>query len=223
MALVSMGVYVFKKTVLLGALRAHCDSGSGCDFGHNIVPSMIHSARVFAYDFRDKTLQTPHYWRDVGTIDSYYNASMDLVQVDDQRRSQPARDPSMNNRRETRANPPRINSNSEVIRTVLSPGVRIESGAKVHESVLMPGVVIGKGARLHRTIVEEGVRVPAGYRAGFDLHRDRELHTVTRSGVVVISRNPARTRPAVLNFALSGSRKRTARRTEYADAVRLHA
>lgn len=231
MALVSMGVYVFKKTVLLRSLRTHCDSGLGYDFGHDIVPALIHSARVFAYDFRDKTHRTPHYWRDIGTIDAYYAASMDLVQADapfdpyanEQGPSQPTRHPFTKNSDEMSKSPARVNSGCEVTRTVLSPGVLVEQGATVHESVLMPGVRIGRGAHLRRAIVEEGVHIPAGFRAGVDLNADREIHTVTKSGIVVISRNPARTRPAVLNFALSGAGARIARTKVYPDVVRLGA
>jgi glucose-1-phosphate adenylyltransferase len=231
MALVSMGVYIFKKAVLLHSLRTHCDSGLGYDFGHDIVPALIHTARVFAYDFRDETHRTPNYWRDIGTIDAYYAASMDLVQTDalfdpyanDQRPSQPTRHPSPKNSLEMPKSPARVNSNCEVMRTVLSPGVRIEEGARVYESVLMPGARVGKGAHLRRAIVEEGVHIPAGFRAGVDLDRDRQVHTVTKSGIVVISRNPTSTRPAVLKFAFSGARTRIARTRRYAADVRVGA
>ncbi len=217
MALVSMGVYVFKKRVLASSLSALCDSGLGYDFGHDIVPALIHSALVFAYDFRDKTQNAPHYWRDIGTIDAYYTASMDLVQDDapfdpygnDAWPSQPTRHPSLRSSDETPANPARVNTDFQVTRTVLSPGVRIDEGAIVDESVLMPGVQVGKGAQLRRAIVEEGVHIPAGFRAGFDLKSDREHHAVTPSGIVVIGQTPADTKPVM--FSLNGARTRTAR------------
>jgi glucose-1-phosphate adenylyltransferase len=229
-ALVSMGVYIFKKTVLLRSLRTHCDSGLGYDFGHDIVPALIHSSRVFAYDFRDKKHRTPHYWRDIGSVDAYYGASMDMVQADapfdpyanDQRPSQPTRHPCLKNPHQMPMSPARVNSSCEVTRTVLSPGVLVEQRATVYESVLLPGVRIGKGAHLRRAIVEEGVHIPAGFRAGVDLNQDREVHTVTKSGIVVISRNPASTRPVVLNFAFN-ARTRTARSNRSAVAVRLGA
>jgi glucose-1-phosphate adenylyltransferase len=224
MALVSMGVYVFKKAVLLRSLQAYCESGSGYDFGHDIVPALIHSARVFAYDFRDPTRKQPHYWRDIGTIDAYYSASMDTVQDDarsdafanDQRLVQPTPHP-LGTAAAAAAAEPRVSSGCRVTRTVLSTGVQVEQEALIYESVLMPGVRIGEGAQLQRVIVEEGVHIPAGFRAGFNLDRDRELHTVTKCGIVVISHDPARIKDRVLSFTLRSdglaaqARTRTAR------------
>jgi glucose-1-phosphate adenylyltransferase len=155
MALVSMGIYVFKKNVLRKTLRSHCE-GRGYDFGHDIIPSMIPFGRTYAYDFRA-------YWRDIGTIDAYYQASMDI----------PIRSA-------------RIYRESRILNSVISPDVHIAEGATIEDSVLLPGVRIGKGVRLRRTIVEEGVRVSAELNVGFDLDRDRDRHTVTREGVVVI-------------------------------------
>jgi len=79
MALISMGVYIFKTDVLVQTLLEHCGARARYDFGHNIIPALIRSNRIFAYDFRDETQDTPRYWRDVGTVDNYYEASMDLV------------------------------------------------------------------------------------------------------------------------------------------------
>jgi glucose-1-phosphate adenylyltransferase len=227
MALVSMGVYVFKKAVLLESLRAVCGSGAGTDFGHDVIPELIRSARVFAYDFRDKVQNTPRYWRDIGTIDAYHTASMDLVQTDalfdpyanDQWPSQPTRHPSPANGAHT---PARVHAASQATRTVLSPGVQVEQGATVCELVLMPGVRVGRGAHLRRAIVEEGVHIPADFRAGFDLKRDRELHTVTESGIVVINHQDCvRITPPILKFAFS--KTGTARTKEHAVAVRARA
>jgi glucose-1-phosphate adenylyltransferase len=218
MALVSMGVYVFKKAALLDSLRAVCDSGAGYDFGHDVIPALIRSARVFAYDFRDKSQDTPRYWRDIGTIDAYHTASMDLVQPDalfdpyanDEWPSQPTRHPRPAKAAE---NPARVEPGSQVTRTVLSPGVQVEQGAAVCESVLMPAVRVGKGAHLRRAIVEEGIHIPPGFRAGFDLETDREHHTVTGSGIVVINHNPAGSKTAVLTFAFNGARTGTGRQS----------
>ena len=80
-ALVSMGVYVFDKSILLRALDV-CGSHQGFDFGHDIIPALMRSVRTYAYDFRDRTQNVPRYWRDIGTIDAYYAASMEVVQVD---------------------------------------------------------------------------------------------------------------------------------------------
>src|SRR5688500_14366288 len=80
MALISMGVYAFRKDVLVQSLIENCDLGFGYDFGRNVIPALIDSARVHAYDFRDQVKDSPCYWRDIGTIDGYYEASMDVVE-----------------------------------------------------------------------------------------------------------------------------------------------
>lgn len=82
MALVGMGMYVFKKTVLLESLQECCQVGFGYDFSHDIIPSLIHSERTYAYDFRDEVQDCPRYWRDIGTLDGYYKTSMEPVQPD---------------------------------------------------------------------------------------------------------------------------------------------
>jgi glucose-1-phosphate adenylyltransferase len=148
MALVSMGIYVFKKTALLDALRSCCDAG-GYDFGHDVIPALIQSVRTYAYDFRDPVKNSPRYWRDIGTLDAYYQANMDLLKTD------PSFDPYLNEtqpsfptrhpapRHELRA---RLHMSSRVAQSVLSPGVRIEAGAEIEESILLPGACIGKNA-----------------------------------------------------------------------------
>jgi glucose-1-phosphate adenylyltransferase len=231
MALVSMGIYVFKKNVLLESLRHFCETGQACDFGHDIIPSLIHARRTYAYDFRDEVEDCPRYWRDIGTLDGYYAASMDLVQPDapfdpyanDGWPAQPTRHPTFNGHTETKLSSG-IETDCDVTRSVLSPGVHLEDGVTVADSVLMPGVRIGKGARLRRAIVEEGVHVPAGFQAGFDLDHDRTHYTVTEGGVVVVSRNPTSSRPAILDFASRGAgNTRPARTRERGDGVRITA
>ena len=224
MALVSMGIYVFKKSALMAGLAAICDSGRGVDFGQDVIPVLIHSARAFAYDFRDKSQGTPRYWRDIGTIDGYYQASMDLLQTDplfdpylsDTFPSLPTRHPTMHALRA------RVHSGSRVARSVISPSVRIEAGAQVHGTILLPGVRVGKGAQVRNAIIEEGVELPAGFKAGFDLDHDREHHKVTESGVVVISQVPIHAKHRVLGFTFSGARTRMASR-EAANRVRATA
>jgi len=183
-ALVNMGVYVFKTDVLAQALHEYCDTGRGYDFGHDIIPSLIQSGRVFAYDFRDENHGKPRYWRDIGTLDSYYQASMDLVQphppfnpyIKDASRSRPLAPITVS-----------LAGKAHVARSVLSPGVRIEQGAFVEDCVLMPGVHVGKNASLLRAVVDEGVTIPAGFRAGFDARQDGARYIVTETGVVVVS------------------------------------
>ncbi|HLH32434.1 MAG TPA: sugar phosphate nucleotidyltransferase [Terriglobia bacterium] len=215
-ALVSMGVYAFKKSVLVNTLRALCESGRGSDFGRDIIPALIHSARTYAYDFRNQKQNTSAYWRDIGTVDAYYAASMDLVRKD------PLFDPYFNDNSPSiptrHPTPPhalraRVHSNARVAQSVLSPRVRIEAGAEIDGSVLLPGVRVGKGARIRRAIVEEGVEIPAGLHVGFDLNHDRRHHTVTESGVVVISQTPISSRQTGLSLVFRNATMHAAKRT----------
>jgi len=208
MAMVSMGVYVFKKKVLLAALSEICESGRGFDFGHDVIPYLIHSGRTYAYDFRDKISNAPNYWRDIGTIDAYYAASMDLARRDAQL------DVYANHRWSTnptlhrsfpygvsRTNTPGwLHGNARIERSVLGPGVRVERNAVVEESVLMHGVHVGKGAELRHAVVDEGVKIPDGFKVR--LHSGQApLHcAVTESGILVISSTRSSSNPAVLRF-----------------------
>jgi ADP-glucose pyrophosphorylase len=99
----------------------------------------------------------------------------------------------------------------------------LEQGVTVADSVLMPGVRIGKGARLWRTIVEEGVHIPAGFQVGFDLEEDRNHHTVTDAGVVVVSRTPTISKPAVLRFAVRSAHTSAATAMEHNKGIRVTA
>ncbi len=180
-AFISMGIYLFKREVLIERLIETCGRHEGYDFGHHVIPSMIESSRVFAFDFRDEVLDTPRYWRDIGTIDSYYEASMDLTGPASILNSC-LHHPMPSRSRWIR---PRVQSNSHISRSVLSPGVCVEEGACVADSVLMPGARIGRGAVVRRAIIEEGVYVPAGSRIGADTEEDRKRYAVSASGVVV--------------------------------------
>jgi glucose-1-phosphate adenylyltransferase len=196
-ALISMGVYAFNTDVLIKTLKENCESRFGYDFGDHILPSLIDSARVYAYDFH------PRYWRDIGTIDSYYRASMDLVRpgsgfspyVNDYEGSQITHHPSSSARTDESTLKARVHSNCQVSRTVLSPGVRIEEGATVEDSVLMPGVRIAPGAAVRRAIVMDGVQIPSDFRVGWDEIEDRKRYTLSPDGVVVVSHTPKMMKP----------------------------
>jgi glucose-1-phosphate adenylyltransferase len=210
-ALVSMGVYVFKKRILVESLRYFCENGIGYDFGHDIIPALIREGRTFAFDFRNKADGEPHYWRDIGTIDAYHQANMDLLQpgaLFDPHLNRPMRYPLALTDWPEKRNFALIDRGVHLHRSVLSPGVELESGIVLEESVLMPGVRIGKGARLRRTIVEEGVAIPAGYHVGFDIESDRREHAVTENGIVVITHIPTSSKPKLLEFT---TRRATAR------------
>jgi glucose-1-phosphate adenylyltransferase len=173
-ALASMGVYVFSREALLRELRAGNTRASGYDFGKDVIPAMVcHGARVHAFPFRDASGR-PRYWRDIGTLDSYYAASMDLV--------------------ETRgaANfvaPLRTAKRGACVeRSIIGSGTVVESGAVVEEAVLFDSVRVGRGARIRRAILDDGVRVADGATIGFDLDVERRRFAVTDGGVVVVPR-----------------------------------
>jgi glucose-1-phosphate adenylyltransferase len=176
-ALASMGIYVFKVETLVEALHRHCYSGTGYDFGYHVVPSLIDSARVFAYNFYDDESGTPHYWRDVGTIDGYYQANMDFLQA-----SRPF---------DLSAGSPSSDGIPDgIMNTACCAGVRIDGSAEIHDSVLMPDVQVGRGTRLRKVIVDEGVQIPDGFTAGCDDEVDRRHHIVSLGGIVVVSHAP---------------------------------
>jgi len=209
MAMASMGVYVFKKTVLLAALRRFCVSGLGFDFAHDVIPYLIHLGRTYAYDFREANRKTPRYWRDIGTIDAYYAASMDFVRgdapfdpyMDQYWPSNSAWHPSFVRGVSSTRNPGWLHGSARIEQSVLSPGVGVAPNAVVEESILMPGVHVGKGAHLRRAIVDEGVKIPDGFRLELDCENDQNRYALTESGILVVSDTRNNTTPA--RFALS--------------------
>ncbi|MEX0704176.1 MAG: glucose-1-phosphate adenylyltransferase [Planctomycetales bacterium] len=211
--LASMGIYVFGTTFLFEQLcRDATISGSANDFGKDIIPAIIGDHNVRAYPFRDKNTGRGAYWRDVGTLDAYYEANMDLVAVEpslnlyDQ--TWPIRtyhphypppkfvfaqaegpNPRMGMALDSVVSPGCIISGGRVERSVLSPDVRVNSWAQVKDSILFEGVTIGRRARIQRAIIEKGVEVPEGMEIGFDRARDEARgFTVTESGVTVIGK-----------------------------------
>ncbi len=210
-ALVSMGVYVFNKSILFSAFDALCGSGQGFDFGHDIIPALMRSVRTYAFDFRDRTQNVPRYWRDIGTIDAYYAASMEVVQLDSPFHancicsSQSMGHRSSKSGTATCQNVSRIGAKAQVGQSVISPGVKVERNATVYDSVLMPGVRVGAGARLRRVIVEEDVQIPAGFCAGFNEEHDRNRHSVSEKGVVVIDHDPSSVRRIWARRNLAGN------------------
>jgi glucose-1-phosphate adenylyltransferase len=207
-ALASMGIYVFKADVLMRALEedaARTDSQH--DFGKNIIPELIHGAPVFSYRFYDENKKASKYWRDIGTLDAYFEASMDLCQVNPEfnlydpewplRTYQPQAPPAKfvfaeEGRRCGQALDSIISngcivSGSRVSGSILCPNVRVHSFCELEQSILMPGVRVGRHARLRRVIVDRDVLIPRGALIGFNREEDRKRHTVTDSGVVIVT------------------------------------
>jgi glucose-1-phosphate adenylyltransferase len=205
----SMGIYLFSTGVLLEALHEdaqHADSGH--DFGRDVIPRILGKARVMAYDFRDLNAKQSRYWRDVGTLDAYYEANMDLVNVVpefnlyDQHwpiRTKVTQQPpakfvfAQEGRRmgvavDSVVSAGCIVSGGRVLHCVLSPGVRVNSYCEVEYSILMPGAEIGRYSRVRRAIVNTGVKVPESSVIGFDLEADRAKgYHVTDGGIVVVA------------------------------------
>jgi len=209
-ALVSMGIYVAATRFLFEQLCLDATrQGSHHDFGHDVIPSMIDTHRVFAYPFMDENRKQDAYWRDVGTLDAYYEANMDLVAVDPQlnmydqrwpiRTYQPNLPPPKFVFAEEGRNARRghaldsivcqgsIVSGGQVERSILGFNTRINSYARVEDSILFDGVDVGRRARVRRAIIDKGVRIPAGAEIGFDHELDRARgFTVTDYGITVI-------------------------------------
>lgn len=208
--LASMGIYVFNARFLFEQLcRDATDPHSQHDFGRNIIPSIIRSHRVFAFPFRDENRKQDAYWRDVGTLDAYFEANMDLVGIDPQlnmydvewpiRTYQPGfpppkfvfgSDPTSERRGQAIDSivcQGTIVSGGSLVKCVVGPRVRVNSFATVEESILFQDVEISRHARVRRAIIDKGVRIPEGVEIGYDADADRARgFTVSPQGVVVI-------------------------------------
>ena len=212
-ALGSMGIYAFNTRQLFELLcEDAAEPTSDHDFGRNIIPRMIEAGqKVFAYRFRDENRKAAPYWRDVGTLDAYYQANMDLIAIEPvlnlydaawpirtfHSSSPPpkfvfsADGPPGHARRgealDSIVCPGCIVSGGQVRRSILSPRVRINSYAVVEDSILFDGVDIGRYCRIKRAIVDKDVRLPPYTVLGHDLDFDRKRgFTVTEQGVVVV-------------------------------------
>jgi glucose-1-phosphate adenylyltransferase len=207
----SMGNYIFSTQVLLKELYADAArEESSHDFGRDILPGMIGRSEMYAYDFQTNQIPgdppgQPVYWRDVGTIDAYYDANMDLRSVTPvlnlYNRMWPLRTASY-------SDPPAkftfdeegrrgqsidsivaggaILSGGLVKRSVIGRGVRVHTGAVVEDSIIFDGCDVGRRARIRRAILDKNVRVPEDAVIGYDLEKDKQFHYVTESGIVVV-------------------------------------
>jgi glucose-1-phosphate adenylyltransferase len=207
-----MGVYLFSTRALLDVLaEAHGDANTSHDFGKDILPRLVERGHsVYAYDFIDENKKEVRYWRDIGTLDAYYEANMDLVSVspvfnlyDEEwpvRTYQPQYPPAkFVFAEEGRRMGVSINSmicagcivsGGRVVNTVLSPGVRVNSYSEVESSILFHNVNVGRHSRLRRSIIDSGVQLPEGTELGFDVEKDRKKgHIVTPAGIVVVHRD----------------------------------
>jgi glucose-1-phosphate adenylyltransferase len=207
MALASMGIYVFDMDVIVTALEEDAAiAESQHDFGKNVVPALLGGGRVFSYPFYDENKKAAKYWRDIGTLDAYYEANMDLCHVNPEfnlydpewplRTYQPQAPPAKfvfaeEGRRgealDSLISPGCIVSGSRIWGSILCPNVRVHSFCSIGESILMPGVRVGRHAQIRRAIIDRDVLIPRGARIGYNLAEDRRRHTVTDDGVVVVT------------------------------------
>lgn len=205
---VSMGNYVFTTDVLLDALKADAaDSSSVHDMGGNIIPMLTEQGRAFVYDFSENIIpgatgRDSGYWRDVGSLDSYHDAHMDLVSVHPvfnlyNRRwpilsniapLPPAKFVEGGNAHESMVGAGSIISGGHVRTSVIASSVLIESGSYVEGSVIMPGVRIGPNAVVRNAILDKNVVIPANAHVGVDLEHDRSRYTVSPGGIVVLGK-----------------------------------
>ncbi len=206
--LASMGIYIFEIDVLTRALEEDAGRQTSHDFGKDIIPSLIGRVPVSSYRFYDENKKAAKYWRDIGTLDAYFEANMDLCQVSPEFNLY---DPEWPLRTYQVQAPPAkfvfadhgnrsgqaldsvisagcIISGSQVAGCVLCPNVRVHSFCRIEQSILMPGVRVGRHARIRRAIIDRDVFIPRGALIGFDHEEDRRRHTVTEKGVVIVTR-----------------------------------
>ncbi|MGA8035473.1 MAG: glucose-1-phosphate adenylyltransferase [Candidatus Acidiferrales bacterium] len=204
----SMGVYIFNTQLLLPILIADAeDPTSKHDFGKDIIPKLIDKHRVFAYNFRDENKNEQAYWRDVGTVDAYHEANMDLVAVTPvfnlydkswplrtwQQQYPPAKfvfaDPERRGYAlDSIVGGGSIISGGHVERSVVGLDVRINSYAELEECILFNHVNVGRRCRIKRAIIDRHVSLPEGTVIGYDREADKARYSVTDSGIVVVVR-----------------------------------
>jgi len=207
---VNMGIYIFNIDTLLSVMNEMEKKGiESNDFGKHVIPYMIKNKyNIYSFRFEDENKQEKPYWVDVGTLDSYYAASMDLLNViphfnmydsnwplrSQQIQSPPAKTISHEGERVGRAynslvTDGTIISGGLVERSIIGPHVRVNSYTYITDSIIMDNCNIGRHSRIRRTIIDKNVHVPEGTEIGFDLETDKKRFKVTETGIVIIPKN----------------------------------
>ncbi len=206
-ALASMGIYVFNTRLLEKLLVADAaDPTSAHDFGKDVIPASINPRQVFAYPFQDVKTRAQNYWRDVGTIDAYYEANLELVHVNPELNiydeewpiwtyqvQQPPAKFVLNDtdRVGTAINSMvaggSIVSGALVLGSLLFSNCKVDERSRIEQAVILPDVQIGKGCVVRHAIIDEGCEIPDGMQIGVDMARDRERFLVTEKGVVLVT------------------------------------
>jgi glucose-1-phosphate adenylyltransferase len=205
----SMGIYIFNTDVLIPVLLKDAeDPNSRHDFGHDILPKMAEDYKVYSFNFIDENRKEALYWRDVGTLEAYYDANMDVASVNPvfnlydehwpirthQRQYPPAKFVFRESSRTGMALDSVISggcilSGGVVRDSVLSPDVRVNSFSEVDSSILFSHVNIGRHCRIRRAIIDRDVHIPEGTVIGYDTDADRQRYFVTESGITVVTRD----------------------------------
>lgn len=210
---VSMGVYIFNTETLVKAVIADAkERSSEHDFGKNIVPRMLGKYKVFVHNFREATNEQSRYWRDIGTLDAYWEANMDLVSPEPQcnlydtrwpiRTYQEQVPPARTITRPTRGKGKGtagtatnsiisggcVLDGAAIARSVLSPNVRAARSSLVEDSVLLDGAQVGRDARVRKAVIDHEVFIPDGCSIGFDPEEDKKRFTISPGGVVAVPR-----------------------------------
>lgn len=206
-ALASMGIYVFNTRYLLSRLLVDANTpGSNHDFGRDIIPAAVADSEVFAYRFRGSSADRPGYWRDVGTIDSYWNANMELIGVNPELNIYDRRWPILTWQRQA---PPAkfvldeparrgeainsmvaggcIVSGATVHNSVLSSHVTVSEGSSIESSVLLENVRVGRDVHIRRAVIETGCSIPDGMHIGFDPTLDGSRFERSDGGIILIT------------------------------------
>ncbi|MFM2486003.1 glucose-1-phosphate adenylyltransferase [Celerinatantimonas yamalensis] len=207
-ALVSMGIYIFNTDVLDAELRAALlQPGYAHDFGHNIIPSLLDKRRVFGYVFGANGHPGNNgYWRDVGDLDAYYEASMDLLAPEPELNMYDAQWPIITDQKQrpgakfvfddddrrgyavdSMLSAGVIVSGAYIKHSLLSFDVRVEEHSNVHDCVLLPGAQVGKNCQLHKVILAENCVIPDGMQIGINPEDDKARFTVSDNGVVLVT------------------------------------
>jgi glucose-1-phosphate adenylyltransferase len=208
----SMGIYVFKRSVVLQELEEDAQrKSSSHDFGKDIIPQMVKKGmKIVAYNFRDENKKEAQYWRDIGTIDAYYDANMDLVQLEPvfnlydkewpvrtyQEQFPPAKTVFSGEEVAGRIglaldsviSNGSIVSGGRIQRSILSCNVLVNSYSEVYDSILMEGVSVGRYAKIKRAIIDKDVNIPQGMVIGYDPEEDKKRFYLTESGIVVVAK-----------------------------------
>jgi glucose-1-phosphate adenylyltransferase len=205
----SMGIYLFNTDVLIPVLLKNAeDPTSSHDFGKDILPKMVGDYRVYAYDFVDENKKEALYWRDVGTLEAYYEANMDIASVSPifnlydpewpirthQRQYPPAKFVFAESGRTGMAMDSIVSSGcivsgGTVKGSLLSPDVRVNSFTEVDDSILFSHVNVGRHCRIRKAIIDRDVHIPEGTTIGYDAEADRQRYFVTDSGITVVTRD----------------------------------